>query len=112
MTPEDVISQKIYADQLSLLMDPERSYDDAISILNLLAIAGYKLSALAEQDYDEEGISITSKAYMFAVVENIEGSHHNILNFKEERSDAQEDFEEDVDDDLDQDIWDDLGDED
>lgn len=113
MTSEEIIEQSINVRKLSQLMDPDSSYDDPIALLNLLCVAGYKLVALSEQDFDEEGVSIVSKAYMYTIIENIEGSHHNLDAFKEEQqaSIEDEDFD-DLEDDLDEDIWDELGDED
>lgn len=111
MTSEDIIKQRMNAYNLSLLMEAERSYDDVVSILNLLSIAGYKLVPLAEEDFDEEGVSLVSKAYMYAVAENVEGSHYNLAALKEEKNDLSE-FEDQFDDDIDEGLWDDLGDDD
>lgn len=111
MTSEEIIQQSVNVRNLAQLMDPDYSYDDPILLLNLLCVAGFKLVALTEQDFDEEGVSIVSKAYMYTIVENIESSHHNLDAFKEEQVQTIEDFD-DIQDDLDEDLWDDLGDED
>lgn len=120
MTPEDVIKQHINAAAISSFMDTESNYDDPVSFLNLLAITGFKLVALSEEDFDDEGLSVVSKAYMLAVIETIEGSHSNIHTFREDKDDLlnssdddeDEEDDEDFEDDLDEDIWDNLGDED
>lgn len=110
MTSEEIIKQRINAYNLSLLMESERAYDDPISILNLLAIAGFKLVSLSEQDFDEEGVSIVSKAYMYAVVENIESSHYNAESFQQDQADSIQQDHEDVN--FDDYIEDDLDEED
>lgn len=110
MTSEEIIKQRINAYNLSLLMESERAYDDPISILNLLAIAGFKLVSLSEQDFDEEGVSIVSKAYMYAVVENIESSHYNTETFQQDQADSIQQDHEDVN--FDDYIEDDLDEED
>jgi len=110
MTSEEIIKQRINAYNLSLLMESERAYDDPISILNLLAIAGFKLVSLSEQDFDEEGVSIVSKAYMYAVVENIESSHYNTESFQQDQADSIQQDHEDVN--FDDYIEDDLDEED
>lgn len=110
MTSEEIIKQRINAYNLSLLMESERAYDDPISILNLLAIAGFKLVSLSEQDFDEEGVSIVSKAYMYAVVENIESSHYNNESFQQDQADSIQQDHEDVN--FDDYIQDDLDEED
>jgi len=105
MTSEEIIQQTINARDLTMLMDSEHTYDDPVSILNVLAIAGFKLVPLTEQDFDEDGVSVVSKAYMYSVVENIEGSHYNSSNLKEEKSysSEKENFDDFIEDDLDQD---------
>lgn len=110
MTSEEIIKQRINAYNLSLLMESERAYDDPISILNLLAIAGFKLVSLSEQDFDEEGVSIVSKAYMYAVVENIESSHYNAESFQQDQADSIQQDHEDIN--FDDYIEDDLDEED
>ena len=110
MTSEEIIKQRINAYNLSLLMESERAYDDPISILNLLAIAGFKFVSLSEQDFDEEGVSIVSKAYMYAVVENIESSHYNTETFQQDQADSIQQDHEDVN--FDDYIEDDLDEED
>lgn len=107
MTSEEIIKQRMNAYNLSLLMESERAYDDPISILNLLSIAGFKLVSLSEDDFDEEGVSIVSKAYMYAVVENIESSHYNSESFQQDQSDTSQQDSDDVnfDDYIDENIY-------
>jgi hypothetical protein len=110
MNSEDIINQSIYARQLSDLTESDE-FGDYSNLLNLLAISGLKLVKLTEQDFDEEGVSVVSKAYMYSSVENIESSHYSLANLKEdiEFNEVIEDFDDYVEDDLD--MEDDVDDE-
>ena len=102
MNSEDIINQCSYARQFSDLTESDELGDHS-NVLNLLAISGFKLVKLAEEDFDEEGVSVVSKAYMYSAVENIESSHYNLLNLKEDKEfeEVIEDFDDYVEDDLD-----------
>lgn len=110
MNSEDIINQSIYARQLSDFTE-STEFGDHTNLLNLLAMSGLKLVKLTEQDFDEEGVSLLSKAYMYSAVEIIESSHYSLSDFQEDSIVGQydEDFDDHIDDDLE--MEDDLEDE-
>jgi hypothetical protein len=110
MNSEDIINQCTYARELSSLTESDELGDHS-NVLNLLAISGFKLVKLTEEDFDEEGVSVVSKAYMYSAVENIESSHYNLLNLKEDKEfeEVVQDFDDYIEDDLD--MEDDIEDE-
>jgi len=90
MDSQDIINQ--YRMALRFCVENESLFS-VHDFLNALAVSGFKLCDLNDDEYDEEGVSLVSKAYMYSVVENIETSHH--------RNKEIDDFDSDIDDDLD-----------
>lgn len=102
MNSEDIINQYSLAFTLSESFS-ESNHLDVKDLLDYLATAGIKLVALTDSDYDEEGVSIVSKAYMYSVFEKIESSHFNIKNQDlSDLEDSDENFDDYIEDDIDQ----------
>lgn len=100
MNSEQIISQYQLAIQLSLTFGENRHLNPT-NILDVLASSGLKLAELEEKDFDEEGVSLVSKAYMYSVFEKIEGDHLNIKDSAFADEDQIQDFDDYIEDDLD-----------
>lgn len=100
MNAKKIIDQYNFAFEFSVILD--NKHITVQDILDCLASAGLKLQELSELDYDEEGVSLPSKAYMYSIFERIESYHHNIKNSPVSNSeDSDEDFNDYIEDDLD-----------
>lgn len=93
MDSEDIVNQYTFAIDLCSHMGLESVSIDPFQILHILARAGMKLCRLdpnSSNDFDNEGTSIVSKAYMYSVVESIELCHINKNDLEEDNLSAVE----------------------
>lgn len=100
MKSEDIINQYRLAIEFNAASTESNEFS-VHDLLDTLATVGMKLVRLDKTDYDEDGISIVSKAYMYSVVENIESSHVNSNDQNRPSSGQDEDFDDYIEDDLD-----------
>lgn len=91
MDSEEIINQYIFSTDLCAHIALEAAPIDSFQMLHALASAGIKLCRLdpdSPDDFDEEGTSIVSKAYMYSVVESIELFHINKNDIDEDDLDG------------------------
>lgn len=99
VSEEDIILQSVHA-RLLIEFLPDSVNLQTIDILDCLSQAGLKLQPMTKEDCDEEGLSLTSKAYMFSVIEQIQNCHYNSKN-SDSLDINDEDFDLSMDDDPD-----------
>jgi hypothetical protein len=99
MKPEDIIQQYENANLL-VNFQLDVKINNSFDLLDLLASAGLKLMQLSYEDFDEEGVSVVSKACMYACANTVENSHYSLQSFKDDEEfkrldQIQESFDED-----------------
>jgi hypothetical protein len=104
MNSEDIINQYNMSSKLVSYLSEScaHGFITAFDLLDALAVCGLKLLELEKQDFDSEGTSIVSKAYMFSVVENIEANHCNLNSLQSDKK-LQINFDDYIEDYLDED---------